>query len=130
MFMFTVQLGSWKVEVNFLLIHCWIFGPQVSILSNRLQAIAEDFGELRKVRYEEIVKKKMHKRRKGLELLHPPEKVPVSLNNNDGYSKDWLKEEEPRVLESRQQLMDQETVALQVLKVLYLKLYQSFQCRI
>ena len=83
------------------------------ILSERLKAIAEGFGELRKVRYEEIVKKKTHKRRKGLELLPPPENVPVSVTDNDGYSKNWLKE--PRVLESRQQLLDQETEALQVL---------------
>jgi len=86
----------------------------VLILSERLHAITEDFDQLRSVRFEETVNKKMHKRRKGLEHLPPPENVPASARDNDGYSKDWLKEEEPRILESRQQLMDQETEALQV----------------
>lgn len=85
----------------------------VLILSERLHAITEDFDQLRSVRFEETVNKKMHKRRKGLEHLPPPENVPVSVPDNDGYSKDWLKEEEPRLLESRQQFMDQETEALQ-----------------
>lgn len=85
----------------------------VLILSNRLQTVTQGFEELRKVRYEETLNKKLHKRRKGLELLPPPENVPVSVTDNDGYSKDWLKEQEPRLLESRQQLMDQETEALQ-----------------
>jgi hypothetical protein len=97
----------------------------VLILSNRLQTVTQGFEELRKVRYEETLNKKLHKRRKGLELLPPPENVPVSVTDNDGYSKDWLKEQEPRLLESRQQLMDQETEALQVHKVLPSKsLYQ------
>jgi len=85
----------------------------VLILSERLHAITEVFDQLRTVRFEERVNKKMHKRRKGLEHLPPPENVPASVPDNDGYSRDWLKVEEPRLLESRQQLMDQETDALQ-----------------
>lgn len=83
------------------------------ILSEQLHAITEDFDKLRSIRFEETVRKKMHKRRKGIENLPPPENVPAPAAYNDGYSNDWLKEE-PRMLESRQQLMDQETEALQV----------------
>lgn len=84
----------------------------VLILSEQLHAITEDFDKLRSIRFEETVRKKMHKRRKGIENLPPPENVPAPAAYNDGYSNDWLKEE-PRMLESRQQLMDQETEALQ-----------------
>lgn len=85
----------------------------VLILTERLHAITKDFDQLRSVRFEETVDKKMYKRRKGLEHLPPPENVPASVPDNDGYSRNWLKEEEPRLLESRQQLMDQESDALQ-----------------
>lgn len=85
----------------------------VLILSKRLQAIAEGFDELRKTRYEEAISKKLQKRRIDLHLLPSRDNVPASVNDMDGYSKGWLKEEEPQVLESRQQLMDEETEALQ-----------------
>ncbi|KAG0573751.1 hypothetical protein KC19_VG206500 [Ceratodon purpureus] len=85
----------------------------VLILSKRLQTIAEGFDELRKARYEEANAKKLQKRRMDLHLLPPHETVQVSATDNDGYSRDWLKEEKPQLLESRQLLMDQETEALQ-----------------
>lgn len=90
---------------------------QVLILSERLHKVTESFDQLRTVRFQETVDKKLRKRRKGLELLPPPEDVSVSQLDSDGYSKDWLTDKEevkPRVLESRQQLMDEETHALQV----------------
>ena len=90
---------------------------QVLILSERLHKVTESFDQLRTVRFQETVDKKLRKRRKGLELLPPPEDVSVSQLDSDGYSKDWLTDKEevkPRVLESRQQLMDEETQALQV----------------
>lgn len=92
---------------------------QVLILSERLHKVTESFDQLRTVRFQETVDKKLRKRRKGLELLPPPEDVSVSQLDSDGYSKDWLTDKEEgksRVLESRQQLMDEETQALQVQK--------------
>jgi len=86
-------------------------------LSERLHKVTESFDQLRTVRFQETVDKKLRKRRKGLELLPPPEDVSVSQLDSDGYSKDWLTDKEevkPRVLESRQQLMDEETHALQI----------------
>lgn len=92
------------------------FVPQVIILSKRLHKVTEVFDELRTIWVPKTIVEKLWKHQKGLQLLTPPQDVSVSQLHNDGYSKDWLTDQEkvqPRVLESWQQLMDEETHALQ-----------------
>lgn len=87
------------------------------ILSERLHAVTTYFDQLRTVRFQDTIEKKLPKRRKGLKLLPPPEEVSISQTDNSVYSREWLTEQqefEPEVLEARQLMMDEETRALQV----------------
>jgi syntaxin 18 len=89
---------------------------QVLILSEQLHSITAHFDTLRAVRFQDAIDKRIPKRRQGLKLLPPPEPVTTSQADNITYSRDWLTQQDsqPEVLESQQELMDEETQALQV----------------
>lgn len=88
----------------------------VLILSEQLHSITAHFDTLRAVRFQDAIDKRIPKRRQGLKLLPPPEPVTTSQADNITYSRDWLTQQDsqPEVLESQQELMDEETRALQI----------------
>jgi hypothetical protein len=75
-------------------------------LSEQLHSITAHFDTLRAVRFQDAIDKRIPKRRQGLKLLPPPEPVTTSQADNITYSRDWLTQQ--------QELMDEETRALQV----------------
>jgi hypothetical protein len=85
-------------------------------LSEQLHSITAHFDTLRAVRFQDAIDKRIPKRRQGLKLLPPPEPVTTSQADNITYSRDWLTQQDsqPEVLESQQELMNEETRALQV----------------